>query len=118
MMPGVLLLIVGQIVSIAPSDAAARVGQQTTVCGVVDDARHVRTGRLAPTFLNFGGRYPKHRFTAVIFAANRVKFEVAPEIAYLNKRTCVTGSIELYREKPQIVVDEPSQLKLAPTGGL
>jgi hypothetical protein len=101
---------------IAPTEAVSRVGQHATVCGVVDDARHVRTARRQPTFLNFGGRYPNHQFTAVIFAADRVKFEVGPEVTYLNKRTCVIGVIELYREKPQIVVTEPAQLKLAPAG--
>jgi hypothetical protein len=107
-----LLLTLAVAQAIGPSEASSRVGQQATVCGVVDDARHVHTARRQPTFLNFGGRYPNHQFTAVIFAADRVKFDIGPEVTYLNKRTCVTGVIELYREKPQIIVSEPSQLKL------
>ena len=101
--------------SISPKDAAKHEGKVATVCGVVSSARYLAesTGRTSshnPTFLNFGGKFPNHDFTAVIFEDNREKFG-EPEKSCLNKSVCVTGKIEIYREKPEVVLTEPEQLK-------
>jgi hypothetical protein len=93
-----------------PSDQAKdHLGQTGTVCGRVADTRYLESGR-QPTFLNFDKRYPEHTFTAVIFGENRAKFGT-PEKEYLNKEICVSGKIEAFNGKPQIVVTEPSQIK-------
>lgn len=95
--------------ALTPAEAAAHVGEKTTVCGVVDDARYLESSRLQPTFLNFGGRYPKHQFTAVIFGADRAPFGT-PERTYLGKRLCVWGTITLYKGAPQIVLKSVTQI--------
>jgi hypothetical protein len=87
------------------------VGQDGTVCGKVADTRYLDSGK-RPTFLNFDDRYPNHTFTAVIFGENRAKFGT-PEKDYLDKHICVTGKIEDYNGKPQIIVTEPQQIKAA-----
>ncbi len=94
---------------IPSAQAKDHLGQTGTVCGKVADTRYLESGR-QPTFLNFDKRYPDHTFTTVIFGENRAKFG-APEKDYLDKDICVSGKIEPYNGKPQIVVTDPSQIK-------
>jgi hypothetical protein len=98
--------------TIPSAKAKEHVGQDGTVCGKVADTRYLESAR-RPTFLNFDERYPNHTFTAVIFGENRAKFG-APEKDYLDRDICVTGKIEDYNGKPQIIVTEPQQIKAAP----
>jgi len=97
--------------TIPSAKAKEYVGRDGTVCGKVADTRYLESGK-RPTFLNFDERYPNHTFTAVIFGENRAKFG-APEKDYLEKDICVTGKIEDYNGKPQIVVTDPQQIKTA-----
>jgi hypothetical protein len=96
---------------LTPREALDHLGEYATVCGTVDDARYARTARPQPTFLNFGGRYPDHLFTAVIFVAERAKFG-SPEVTYLKKSVCVSGRVRLYRGKPEMIMTEPKQLQV------
>jgi micrococcal nuclease len=92
---------------IPASEAAKHMGETGTVCGKVASARHLDNSL---TFLNFEKPYPDTPFTAIIRPENREKFG-KPEETYLNRDVCVTGKIEEYNKKPQIVLTEPSQLK-------
>ncbi|HLK67494.1 MAG TPA: hypothetical protein VKU19_28855 [Bryobacteraceae bacterium] len=96
--------------TIPSAQAKDHVGEMVTVCGKVADTRYLESGR-QPTFLNFDKRYPGHTFTGVIFGENRSKFG-APEKEYLEKDICVSGKIELYNGKPQIVIADPGQIKV------
>lgn len=49
----------------------------------------------------------------LIGGADRSKFEKLPEKLYLGKEICVTGMIESYKDKPEIVVTEPSQIRIS-----
>jgi hypothetical protein len=62
-----------------------------------------------PTFLNLDRPYPDQVFTLVIFGHDRAKFG-APEKTLLRQRVCATGVIRLYRGRPEMVLDDPSQL--------
>jgi hypothetical protein len=95
--------------TIPSAKAKDHVGQEGTVCGKVADTRYLESGK-KPTFLNFDERYPNHTFTVVIFGENRAKFGT-PEKDYLDKNICVTGKIEDYNGKPEIIVTEPQQIK-------
>ena len=98
--------------TIPSAEAKDHIGQTGTVCGKVADTRHLESGR-QPTFLNFDKRYPEHTFTAVIFGENRAKFGT-PEKDYLDKDICVSGKIEEFNGKPQIVVTEKGQITPGP----
>lgn len=91
-------------------DAHKYVGQTKTVCGVVASTFYAYGSRGRPTFLNFSKSYPNQVFTIVIWGSDRGKFDQPPETLYQGKRVCVTGVIETYRGKPQIIVYEPSQI--------
>ncbi len=47
----------------------------------------------------------------MIQGENRAKFG-EPETLYLNKNLCVTGKIEEYNQKPQMVLTNPNQVKV------
>ena len=53
----------------------------------------------------------QHIFTIVIWGDDRAKFGT-PETTYASKRVCVTGTIEEYRGKPEIVATTPGQISV------
>lgn len=103
---------------IPAAEAAHHVGELATVCGHVASAAHITSVKGAPTFLNVGRPYPDQDFTAVIWESARARFERPPERMFDRKSICVTGRIETYRGRPQIVVDDPEQIWIEdPVGG-
>jgi DNA/RNA endonuclease YhcR with UshA esterase domain len=98
--------------TITCAEAAQHVGETRTVCGQVVGTKYLETSGKKPTFLNFEKPFPRNTFTVVIFGTNRSKFKEAPEIAFKDKTVCVTGTITMNREKPEIVVTEPSQITI------
>ena len=93
---------------LTPAQAATRVGEAASVCGVVSDASFRPNLRGEPTFLSFGGAYPDHAFNALVWGGHRAKFLPPPE-SYEGEVLCVSGRSASYRGKPQIVVDMPRQ---------
>ena len=80
-----------------------------TVCGLVASAHFANRTKGQPTFLNLGEPYPDQVFTAVIWGSDRSKFG-SPETSLNGKQICVTGRIQLYRSKPEMVVHDTNQL--------
>jgi len=86
-------------------EAAKHVGETATVTDKVDGVHQARKGHI---FLNMGGKYPNQAFTAFIPAASASKF---PEVRQYEGRTVtLSGKIVIYRGKPEIVVNSPSQI--------
>ena len=102
-----------QIDNAIPADMAARfTGKAGTVCGKVGKARFAENAEGTPTFLYMGGNFPRHTFTARIPGDARAKFKPAPE-ELEGKDVCVIGTIERDQSRAEIVVNSPSNLKLA-----
>jgi len=95
--------------TIPSAQAKDHIGETATVCGRVADARYQETGSQV-TFLNFDKPYPDHTFTAFLPAENRSKFGT-PEKDYKGRTICVTGKIQEYRGKPEIILTDPQQIK-------
>lgn len=74
-------------------EADAYIGENTTVCGEVSQIS--KTAKA--TYINFGGIYPKHKFSAVIWSNNIMPTSEGSNI-------CITGLIESYKGVPQIVI--------------
>jgi DNA/RNA endonuclease YhcR with UshA esterase domain len=91
--------------AIDPAQAAKHVGKKVTVEGVVVQVSDLEG---EPIFLNFGGRYPDHVFAAVVLTVNRRWFPHPAE--WEGKRVRVSGTVQLYRGKPEIVLSDPKQL--------
>jgi hypothetical protein len=93
---------------ITPDEAAKHVGEVVVVQGTISQL--AVTVNLT-THINFGGQYPNHVFTATIFKAKQTLF---PGIRDLDgKLVQVEGLVHLYRGKPEIVLEEPKQIRLA-----
>jgi micrococcal nuclease len=94
---------------LSPEQVAAHVGSTATVCGVVASTRYLAGSESRPTFLNLGRAYPDQLLTVVIWGVDRQRFD-DPETRYRGRRICVTGKIERYRGRPQIVVRDADQI--------
>lgn len=100
------------------AEAGQHVGQVARICGLVASAAHFASVTGQPTFLNLDRPYPDQLFTVVIWGSNRSRFGTPPEQLFDGKSICVTGRIDTYRGKPQIVVEDPAQIVAeVPEGG-
>ena len=93
-----------------PIDAHKFIGIEKTVCGTVASATYAIRTKGRPTFLNLDQPYPNQIFTVLIWGSDRNKFKNPPETFFKGKRICVTGIIEDYRGKPEIIVRGPDQI--------
>jgi DNA/RNA endonuclease YhcR with UshA esterase domain len=93
-------------------DSYKYVGQTKTVCGVVASTFYSYRSRGHPTFLNLNKPHQNQILTIVIWGSDRGKFTNPPERFFKGKRVCVTGLIETYGGKPEIVVHDPSQIRI------
>src|ERR1035438_8655070 len=97
--------------TLTATEAKDHIGEQGTVCGKVVSTRYAESSRGSPTFLNFDQPYPNQVFTLLIWGSDRSKFD-DPEALYRGKRICVAGKITNYKGVPEIVANDPSQVKM------
>jgi len=93
---------------IPPEEAAKHVGETVIVRGTITQI--ALTVNLT-THINFGGVYPNHVFTATVFKAKQSQFPGVRD--YEGKVVEVQGVVHLYRNKPEIVLEERKQIRLA-----
>lgn len=89
-------------------DVSKHIGDSVTVCGKVDDMRYFESSKNSPTFLNIGGKYPNQLLTVVIWGDVRKQFKNSPD-ELKGKQVCFTGRIILYKDRPEIIIDQPEQ---------
>lgn len=82
-------------------------GEHATVEGMI--VATFNSGKAC--FLNFHPDYKKY-FTAVIFASAFSRFPSNPEDFYYGKKVRVTGTIKEYKGKPEIILNDPSQIEV------
>ena len=98
--------------TIDANKAGNHVGEGATVCGEIVDTKYSTGSSGNPTFLNFDKPYPNHPFVVVIWGKDRPNFPPNPEIFYRFKQVCVTGLIESFKGKPEIIASDKSQLSI------
>lgn len=91
---------------IAPGDAGPHVGETATVEGMVEQVHTARSGKA--TFLDFGAPYPMNVFTGVIFESDMGRVGSVKTLE--GKTVDLTGRIQLYRGKPEIIIRQRSQI--------
>lgn len=92
---------------ITSDNAKDFVGKVVTVKGEVSQ---VTTTKSNTTFINIDGKYPDNKFTLVIFKDDASRF---PEVNTWEGKTIeVSGKVELYRDRPQIILKELKQIKI------
>lgn len=90
--------------ALEPREAVDHIGESATVCGNVNGTNWVFAERGHPTWINLGPAYPSLRFTAVIWGEQRREWPLngKPDVVYLGKTICVTGTIQAYSSWAQI----------------
>jgi hypothetical protein len=92
--------------TITAEDAINYIGKNVKVCTKVYSVKSLEK----VSFIDVGARYPNSTLTIVIFAKDRDKFKPSIEQLYNGKNICITGKVELYKNKPQIIVSGPGDI--------
>ena len=92
---------------IAISEAGSHVGEAAVVRGTVAQVSTVGSGM---TFINFGRPHPDSEFTAVVRPGTPGFGNLA---SLEGKEVKVEGTIELHKDRPQIVLRSPDKIRLA-----
>lgn len=91
----------------------SHIGDSVTVKGKIFGARYLESAKNTPTFISVGGAFPNQLLTIVIWGDVRKTLGYAPEeMPYVNGMVKISGRVELYKGKPQMVVTNPSQLTI------
>ena len=94
--------------NLSPTEAANHVGETAKVCGLIAGAKYATQVKGQPTFVNFEKDYPNQVFTALVWGNDRRHFSPPPE-SLVGKQVCVSGKIESYKDRPEIIVSSPGQ---------
>ena len=90
-------------------DAGPHAGETGCVCGRVLKVFISRSGN---TFLDFCEDYRNCAFTSVIFSSDKDKFGDLESLA--GRQIEIRGPITMYQGRPQIIIRDPEQIRLAP----
>ncbi|MEZ4906890.1 MAG: hypothetical protein R2771_04425 [Saprospiraceae bacterium] len=88
-----------------------RKGDYIKICDKVTDVFKPE-GEKKNTYINFGGHYPDHKFTVVIFASDYPHFTYTPVEYLKDKNICVTGIVSVYKDKPEIIAKKEQQIEI------
>lgn len=99
-------------IQISAYEAADLAGSVADVCGYAVSAEYLEEVGGSPTFINFEQDHPEQVFTAVIWGDRRGAWRQPPERRYARRDVCVTGRIQIYEGKPQVIVHSPDQIKI------
>lgn len=91
---------------IAVDSVGKHIGDSVTVCSAVYGVKSLEK----LTFINLGAAYPNSPLTIVIFTKDLGNFKGAPADLYNSKNVCVTGRLEAFKGKPQIVITKPEAI--------
>lgn len=89
------------------AEASKEVGRYETIVGQVAEVSMSPRGTV---FIDFDADYPDQTFTAVIPARDVGRFAALD--SFRDRKVGVTGRLDLYRGKPEIVVSSPRQLMI------
>ena len=92
--------------------ASEHVGDSVIVCAKVYGGKFFSNRQPTITLLNVGAAYPNSLLTIVIKEENRAAFINKPEEFYINKEICVTGTIRIFKGKPEIEINSEKAITI------
>jgi len=99
---------------ITPEEAAKHVGEKVTVRGTVFQ---VFVSKSKNVYLNFGAKFPNQTFAAAVLI-QKTPALLADGSDWLTvlegKEVSVTGTVELYKDKPEIVLTAREDVNASP----
>ncbi len=97
--------------SIELSEVPDHIGDSVEVKGKIFGVKFLANARNTPTFINIGADYPNQLLTVVIWGNVKEKLGYDPsDKKYIGSMAKIKGKLELFKNKPQIVILDPSQL--------
>ena len=97
--------------TLTAAEVGDHLGSTVRVCGTVASTKFAERSNAQPTYLNLDQPYPDQLLAVVIWGTDRDGFG-EPEKRYSGKRICVTGKVELFKGRPQIIARDPSQITI------
>lgn len=104
--------------AVSTDSLAQHIGDSVSTKGAVFGVRYVANAKGGPTLINIGAAYPDQLLTVVIPQGLRNTMTTPPSEATLRGRTLlITGRLELYKGRPQVVVSQLAQLQVVDDKG-
>lgn len=115
----VTISIIGSAQSkISINEAHKHISDSVKLSAQVFGVKYLPEAKGSPTFINLGAAYPNQILTVVIWGNIRKQMLVEPTEENLkNKTVIVIGRVDLYKDKPQIVIKDLSQFQIADKNG-
>ena len=85
---------------ISIDSAGSHIGENVVVCSEVFGVKETEK----VTFINLGAPYPNSPLTIVIFTKDLSNFKENPPSNFNSKKICVTGKLQDYKGKTEIVI--------------
>ena len=95
--------------AISTIEASSRIGSSVKVEGTVSEVHVSRGGTV---FVDLDGAYPDETFTAVVFPD--AVASVGDLTTFEGQRVDVSGTVQMYRGRPEIIVSSREQIAVAP----
>lgn len=96
---------------ISDAEIKSNLQKEITYCDKVHGT-FITNGKKKVIFLNLGSAYPAQKLTVAIFEGDWKKFDYKPAEHLKGKTICVSGKLILYKDKPEIIVNNPKQIKI------
>lgn len=84
-------------------------GKLVYTCGKVYGTKVLSNGLI---LLNVGAAYPDSPLTIAIHPESLKNFDFKPEEYYNEKNICVSGTIQMYKDKPEIIVNNQHAIQV------
>lgn len=88
------------------------IGDSIKVCTKIYGAIINDNAKGDGTYLFAGGNYPDAPLTLLIRNENRKYFDYKPEKDLKDREVCITGRLELVKDKPYIFVSKQEQIEI------
>ncbi|MFI5151490.1 MAG: hypothetical protein ACHQRM_17315 [Bacteroidia bacterium] len=108
---GLLMTQFSNAQKVALDSVAKYEGKSVTVCSKVTGT-HVSGGEKKNVSLNFGKPFPNQSFIVFIKEEDLKNFKYNPAEFLKDKNICITGTVKIYKDKPEIVVTKEEQIKV------
>ncbi|MEP7252222.1 MAG: hypothetical protein ABI683_07570 [Ginsengibacter sp.] len=91
-------------------DAKNHAGEQVKICTKIYSGKSIANSRDTLIFLDAGAAYPASPLRVVIKGSPLKEFKGDILKYYKDKAVCISGTIEMYKGKPEIQITDKSQI--------
>ena len=102
-----------QIIELSLDSLSKHIGETAHVCGKVFDTKYLTSAQNSPTFINIGAAYPNSLLTLFIWQDVRNTFSYPPDTFLQGKKVCVTGTLVLYKGKPEMIIKSERDIEVS-----